>query len=452
MRRKSLLLGIALSFALVASAGATFETIGFRAPDALISGTASAASDSAVPGHDGDPVRLGVAARRARDTVEAMLGVALATTGELAGAADSEATPKTKKSKQDWKRQKREAKPSNKRRLKLVTTITGGLTPKSIVSAQNGKVFAMNMMYNHTITVFNRRHKRIKTIDDSIDLSKFGYKQYDHKVRGAPVEAALDPRRKRMYVSNYSMYGPGFRDQGFDLCKASDKIDRSFVYQISTRTLRKTDAIEVGEVPKYLAVTPNGRYLLVGNWCSWDISVVDLRKGKEIRRIDAGVAPRGMAFSPNSKTAYVTLVGEDKVLVIDMRTFKIKREIDGVGERPRHLVMSPGGRYLYITVQGEDKKRKVDGRILKYDTRKQKVVATSEWLTEPRTTVMSDDGKSIYVVDYYPGTLVKLRASDLKVLQTKYLGFHPIGVTYDDASDKLWVSGYGGSVWVLKDR
>jgi len=443
VRRKNLLLGIALSIALVASGGIVLEPVGSHT---------SAASDSATPDGAGDPVRLGVAAGRIRDEVGSILRAVLAATEEWAQAGDSEATPKPKKSKRARKRQKREAKPSTKRHLKLVRTITGGLTPKSIVSAQNGKIFAMNMMYNHTITVFNRRYKRAKVIDDSVDLSKFGYKQYDRKVRGAPVEAALDPRRKRMYVSNYSMYGPGFRDQGFDLCKASDKIDRSFVYQISTRTLRKTGAIEVGEVPKYLAVTPNGRYLLVGNWCSWDISVVDLRKGKEIRRIDAGVAPRGMAFSPNSKTAYVTLVGEDKVLVIDMRTFKIKREIDGVGERPRHLVMSPGGRYLYITVQGEDKKRKVDGRILKYDTRKRKVVVRSEWLTEPRTTVMADDGKSIYVVDYYPGTLVKLRASDLKVLQTEYLGFHPIGVTYDDASDKLWVSGYGGSVWVLKDR
>ncbi|MEA2027310.1 MAG: YncE family protein [Chloroflexota bacterium] len=452
MHRRSLWLGIALSIALVASAGIIFEPNGFRAPDAPMPGIASAANDSAVPRNSGDPVRLSVAATRVRDEVESMLAAAVAATEELTGAVDSEAAPKTKKSKRARKRQKRDAKPSTKRRLKLVTTITGGLTPKSIVSAQNGKVFAMNMMYNHTITVFNRRYKRAKVIDDSVDLSKFGYKQYDHKVRGAPVEAALDPKRKHMYVSNYSMYGPGFRDQGFDLCKASDKIDRSFVYQISTRTLRKTDAIEVGEVPKYLAVTPNGRYLLVSNWCSWDISVVDLKKGKETRRIDAGVAPRGIAFSPNSKTAYVTLVGEDKILVIDMRTFKVKREISGIGERPRHLVMSPGGRYLYITVQGEDKKRAVDGRILKYDTHKRKIVARSEWLTEPRTTVMSDDGKSIYVVDYYPGTLVKLRASDLKELQTKYLGFHPIGVTYDDASDKLWVSGYGGSVWVLKDR
>jgi DNA-binding beta-propeller fold protein YncE len=71
---------------------------------------------------------------------------------------------------------------------------------------------------------------------------------------------------------------------------------------------------------------------------------------------------------------------------------------------------------------------------------------------EPRTTVISDDGRSLYVVDYHPGTVVKLATSDLSELQERYLGYHPIGVTYDDASDKIWVAGYGGSVWVLKDR
>jgi hypothetical protein len=44
------------------------------------------------------------------------------------------------------------------------------------------------------------------------------------------------------------------------------------------------------------------------------------------------------------------------------------------------------------------------------------------------------------VVDYHPGTVVKLAASDLRELQSRYLGQHPIGVTDDRASDKIWVS------------
>lgn len=351
------------------------------------------------------------------------------------------------------RQERRDATPSTEKRLQLVRTIRGGgLTPKSIVADQRGHFYAMNMMYNHTISVFDRRYKLVKTIDDAVDLGKFGFRGHPGKVDGAPVEAAVSPDGKRVYVSNYSMYGPGFRNPGFDLCTSSDKIDRGFVYEIGTRSLRKLDAIRVGKVPKFLAVSPDGRHLLVGNWCSWDVSVVDLRKNEEVQRIKAGVAPRGIAFSPNSKTAYVTLVGEDSILVIDMRTFKVRRHIRGLGTRPRHLVMSADGRFLYVTSQGADKRRRRDGQLFKYDIRKRKVVERSRPLIEPRTTVMSDDGKSLYVVDYHSGTLLKLATRNLNVIDEVKLGYHPIGVTYDDVSDKVWVAGYGGQIWVLRDR
>ena len=67
-------------------------------------------------------------------------------------------------------------RPADKRRLHLVRTISGGMAPKSIVSDQHGRVFAMNMMYGHTITVFDRHYKRVKDIADSIDLSRYGYR------------------------------------------------------------------------------------------------------------------------------------------------------------------------------------------------------------------------------------------------------------------------------------
>jgi len=407
-------------------------------------GLRPAASDRATAAADGWPAALGRQLAELIAVADDALRGLLAGNAETADADDQPAETR--------KRNRGSSRPADKRRLRLVRTISGGMAPKSIVSDQRGRVYAMNMMYGHSITVFDRHYKRVKDITDTIDLSRYGYRDYPEPVQGAPAEAAVSPDGRKIYVSNYSMYGRGFKHPGFDLCKASDRIDQSFVYEIGTRSLRKTAAIEVGEVPKYLAISPNGRTMLVGNWCSWDISVVDLRQRREVARIPAGVAPRGIAFSPNGRTAYVTLVGEDRILVIDMRSRRVERDIRGVGERPRHLVMSPGGRFLYITSEGKDKPHREDGSIIKYDTRRQQVVARSKPLVEPRTTVISDDGRALYVVDYYPGTIVKLATDDLSELQDRYLGFHPIGVTYDVASDKIWVAGYGGQVWVLKDR
>jgi DNA-binding beta-propeller fold protein YncE len=452
--RSSLALGAILALVLVASS-ADVASSRERGPGGK-PGTAAASPATSAPGSVGmAPVRtdeMALSLARLPLVVDAhltrLLDVARSALQET--LVEMELPPEQEAAKREARQGS--GKPADRRRLKLVKTISGGLAPKSIVSDQRGRVYAMNMMYGHTISVFDKRYKRVKDISDSIELSKFGYRAYPGTVQGAPVEAAVSRDGKKIYVSNYSMYGPGFGHPGFDLCTPRDRIDRSFVYEISTRSLRKTAAIQVGEVPKYLAVTPDGRRMLVGNWCSWDISVVDLRKGKEVRRIEAGVAPRGIAYSPDGRTAYVTLVGEDRILVIDMRRLRVRRDIRGIGEHPRHLVMSPSGRYLYITSEGEDRPRRADGVILKYDTRQRRVVDRSAPLIEPRTTVMSDDGRALYVVDYHPGTIVKLATRDLRVIQERYLGYHPIGVTYDSPSDKVWVAGYGGQVWVLKDR
>ena len=45
-----------------------------------------------------------------------------------------------------------------------------------------------------------------------------------------------------------------------------------------------------------------------------------------------------------------------------------------------------------------------------------------------------------------------MRASDLKVLQNVKTGTHPIGITYDDAAQELWVAIYTGAILVFADK
>src|SRR5689334_15492680 len=47
------------------------------------------------------------------------------------------------------------ARPSDLARLKLRAVITGRISPKSVASSGNGYVTAQNMMYRHTITVYD---------------------------------------------------------------------------------------------------------------------------------------------------------------------------------------------------------------------------------------------------------------------------------------------------------
>lgn len=339
-----------------------------------------------------------------------------------------------------------DGKRSDERTLTLVDTIANdNLQPKSIVHSGTGLFFAQNMMYRHNISVFDRQSNLVATIDDKVDLKDFGVEVTDKSsvVRGSPVEAAFSSDAKYAYVSNYAMYGNGWDPSAVDTCQGKNR-DQSFVYRVDTSSFAIDQVILVGAVPKYLAVSPDNRYVVVSNFCSLDVSIIDVSSGKEVQRIDVGLHPRGIAITHDSSTAYVTVMGGGIIAAIDLQNFTT-RTITNAGYTPRHLVLSPDSSVLYITNNKAGQIRAINPLT---DTLI-KSVATG---TEPRTMVMSDDGFSLYVVNYKSNTMVKVRTSDMQVIQTLKTGHHPVGITYDAQMRRVWVANYTGSLWVFEDK
>jgi YVTN family beta-propeller protein len=338
--------------------------------------------------------------------------------------------------------------PSDQRRLTLIKAIGGQISPKSVDASGTGLVFAQNMMYRHTVTVYDSAGSLLRTIPDTVEMDRFGIQGHPGMTHGAPVEAAFTPDAKHVYVSNYSMYGSGFGPEGNDTCtpdtaRAAGDTD-SFVYRINVATLTIDQVIEVGMVPKYLAVTPNGRYLLVANWCSYDLSVVSIGEGKEVARLPVGAYPRGLAIAPDSRTAYVAVMGTNTVIKVNLASLTEQGSFT-VGDNPRHLVIDPSGRYLYASLNGP-------GEVVKIDLSNDMVTDSIHTGAAARSLAISADGRSLYVVNYSSNTVTKLRASDLSVLQTVDTGVHPIGISYDAATGRVWVAVYSGEILVFADR
>ena len=337
----------------------------------------------------------------------------------------------------------RKLPPSSKTRLRYVKTITGHISPKSIVSSGHGLVFAQNMMYTHTVTVYNSHTRRlVKTISDAVNLSRYGVKGHPGTSRGAPVELAVTPDARYAYVSNYSMYGAGFGGEGTDDCY-QNQFGPSFVYRIDVAKLKIDDAIQVGPVPKYVAVTPDGRFVLVTNWCGYNLSIVSTRLGRQVKTLPLGPYPRGIVVTPGGKTAYIAVMGSTNIARLNLQTWKLSW-LYGVGSGPRHLVISPKGRWLYATLNGE-------GTVAKIDLRRGIVVRKVTTGNAPRSMAISPDGKALYVVNYFSNTVSKVRTGDMRVLQTLPTNASPIGITYDAPTHSVWVACYSGSVMVFND-
>ena len=327
-----------------------------------------------------------------------------------------------------------------------------------MAASGTGLYFAQNMMYWHTISVFDSDKQLLATLPDTVDLKAFGYEVPVGVYRGAPVEAAFNSDGSYAFVANYRMYGPGYDpNAGSDSCE-KDRGQDSFVYRIDAHTLEIDRLYPVGPVPKFLAVTPDDRLLLVSNWCGFDVSVIDLQTHETRTEIEVGRHPRGIAVTSDSAIAYVAVMGSTNIAVIDLSVVSssvTKPGAEGevgalsylrdVGRSPRHLVLSPDDEILYVSLNGDD-------AIVALDADTGEELQRAHTGRRPRSMDISDDGTALYVVNYESNTMTKVRTSDFSELQSFDTAKHPIGITYDSFSEEVWVSAYSGVIHVYAER
>lgn len=127
------------------------------------------------------------------------------------------------------------------------------------------------------------------------------------------------------------------------------------VWRLSLRDGRRVGEFRTGEAPHEIAVAPDGRSAVVTNYgeakTGSTLSVLDLVGGKPTRSIDLGQhgAPHGLRFLPDGRRVLVTTEASASVLIVDVGTGEIEREID-VGAGTGHMIaVSPDGQVAYLT-------------------------------------------------------------------------------------------------------
>jgi YVTN family beta-propeller protein len=326
--------------------------------------------------------------------------------------------------------------------MQLKKVISGGIAPRSIVAA-DGLFFAPNGSYNHTITIYDRSFNLVKTLSDSVSLAEFGYNQFSGKHQGDPIEGAAAPDGKAVWIANAQMSGDGFKQIADDACTPTSNYESSFLYRVSTETLQIDRVVQVGALPKSLATTPDNRYVLVSNWCSWDVSVVDTQTQREVRRIQVGPFPRGIAIDVKSAKAYIALFGGDDIAIMNLTDFSV-RWLTNIGRAPHHLALDPSGKYLYATFSGT-------GEVVKIDLETQTIVARAATGNTPRSLAIANTGQHLYVVNYGSDTVSKIHTPTMQIAQTVEVKPSPIGVTYDAQTRQVWVASQSGSILVFQD-
>lgn len=147
---------------------------------------------------------------------------------------------------------------------------TGGKQPGGLALHSNGTLLVTNGFSGSVVALSAETGKRLGLLS----------------LRGEPADVAISPDGKRAYVS-------------------LAQLDEIAVLELPR--LRVLKRIPVGDRPRPLVLSADGRTLLVANFQGGDVSLIDTVSQRETRRVAlTGVNLRGITLSPGGGRAFVT--------------------------------------------------------------------------------------------------------------------------------------------------
>lgn len=209
----------------------------------------------------------------------------------------------------------------------VVGSIPVGVEPVGVaVSPDGARIYVANRGSNSVSVIDRATDAVVATVDDGIGPGSNGI--------------ALTPDGTRAYVNNAFSRQPGT------------------LSVIDTDTAMVVAGIEVAPNPKRVAIAPGGRTAYVGNFRSWNISVVDVPTNtlRTVQRVSDRTV--GVAVHPNGQYAYITnLAGTVEILETsnDLLTVPIQ-----VGREPYAIALDARGGRAYVANSADDTVSVVD--------------------------------------------------------------------------------------------
>jgi DNA-binding beta-propeller fold protein YncE len=200
--------------------------------------------------------------------------------------------------------------------------------------------------------------------------------------------------------------------------------------------------VKTGKTPKVISKTADDKHLLVSNWHSYTVSVLEMDTtqfpaARMIDTIKTVAIPRGIAVDDDEKKSYVAIMGGSVIDVINNETWE-KEEPIQVVSNPRHVVADTSGR-LFISYNKLAK-------IACVDPSTGKTLFTATTHAQPRTLILSKNQQFLFVTCYSSDFVDVYKINDTqfeKVASLPCKG-HPVGVDIfeDDSKLEAWVCSY----------
>ena len=271
-----------------------------------------------------------------------------------------------------------------------------------------------------------------------------------------PVEACFTNHDKILWVSLHNAGGivPIIVDSFQFYSKKTDPIATKHITVNYPASLQKDSfdvpLIKTGKTPKVISKTADDKNLLVSNWHSYTISVLELDPGqypygKVINTIPVASIPRGIAVDDKNYKSYIAIMGGASITVLNNWVWQKEDELQ-VASNPRHLVIDTSGR-LFVSYNKL-------AQIACINTKTGKTLFTASTHIQPRTIALSKNKQFLFVT-CYNGNMVdifKINDNGFKKLYSIECKGKPVGIDIYEDNDKLeaWVCTYSnGAINIL---
>lgn len=232
------------------------------------------------------------------------------------------------------------------------------------------------------------------------------------------------------------------------------------VIDINTHAVTSTIDVKA-DGPRGLAITEDGKFLVVATRENGSVSVIDLASNKVVRQIAVGKNPEfvrirgnfayvsyepsavgGPPPKPGSAEAKAAEEDDDddeaaepaRIGIIDLKEGVKVREIVG-GPETEGIEFSADGKLLVIT-------NEADNTVTVHDIESGalvKTISTKEYGDRPRGVKVSPDGNT-YVVTLEYGNKFMVLDKEFEVVRTVDTNETPYGITYDRAGSHIYVA------------
>ncbi len=357
-------------------------------------------------------------------------------------------------------------KPYTELEYKKKEVLNAASGTKSVLFNSTGsRLYAMNLEgmsvyeFDQSSRKLTREFKFTPTRGMGWDYSKSrAIASYQEK----PVEACFSHDDKILWVSLHNAEGivPIFVDDYATAYKNPVVGQKSKPVTVVFPGSDKKDSfrvpmIETGKTPKVISRTADSKYLLVSNWHSRNVSVLEMNKdlwpfGTVISTVPVSAIPRGIAVDDINKKSYVAIMGGSSLAVIDNNTWK-SDTILNVSASPRHIVMDTSG-HIFVSYNSL-------GMIACLDAATGKSLFTARTHAQPRTIVLSKNHKFIFVTCYTSDIVdvYKINADSFTKVASLPCGGRPVGVDIFEDNEKLeaWVCSYSSgsiSIYTFKKK